>query len=719
MVSKVGTKKTFVEDITVAQAMDNLTSMGGLDKGFLKKGKKISKEVSRWWDAEDDLLTLENIKMTFKVLLHYLKETHKKDKEKIQDEETQKGIQALMTLVGEAVHRIDHYTYLIDKGVLNTGVAELKEYQELQEFYQKKVLKKFQKGSDVKDLWKEEWGDPHGEAVEERGLKDLEAVKQDLNYELLYIKKEDGSRFFNRNLLRHIKLVNDFDQMVVSEAHDDPFLLLQKLQDKNALEAAREMEGKLKRHLGAFLKLHPHQQASECAEKLLSGVYALYLAASQHSSLETGSKKSCSQYLRDFALFLNETFLSTDYQAHRDKSEEEMNAFIEGMLLFSYHLCEQFFLCIGAKDQMIGLINRLMDKLGAGEKEKPRSSTQMWTSLAAEYEHLDHVLQKYPNGPLFKTLDVFSSSETGDVFEPLMQENYPSLLYSIQNEAFKIAVLRLPSPTKQEMINKAEISVIFESFVRSLKLLHPHQKLLIVNLQDRTSWQEHARCHVLEQMPKLSSFVDSLDVCTFAKSTSFYKQSEDYLEVNAAEDFKKLFLQQIVDAQECGFYFPKSLVTNHLQDFTSKAIELIHEHFFGYKSTLSHKNRLDFIEIFYFFLNLKVLDVLKPSHFTLSCKDAIDTAPASYAGFFAFLKLMSSDDEWSKEEEDFFVWMIQSPALLYRERAIHADRYQRAISALSVVSAELQVDKRKTLEAFEKLYGYPIFKTLNVREAKA
>ena len=179
---------------------------------------------------------------------------------------------------------------------------------------------------------------------------------------------------------------------------------------------------------------------------------------------------------------------------------------------------------------------------------------------------------------------------------------------------------------------------------------------------------------MIEQMPKFSTFVDSLEVCTLAKETSFYLQTEDYLDVNDAQDFKELLIQQILNAEECGFYFPKNLMQKPLQDFARSCVTLIHQYFFGNKETLPHKNRLDFIEIFYFFFTLKILDVLRPSHLTMSCKDAIDTSPASYAGFFAFLKLMSQDHEWSREEEDFFVWMMQAPALLQCRRFSHRRR---------------------------------------------
>jgi len=602
---------------------------------------------------------------------------------------------------------------------LQESVSELKEYQALQEFYQKKMLKKFHQAASKSDLWKEQWGDGHTLGASESGLKDLEAVKTDKQYELLYIKKEDGGRFFSKHLLRHIKLVNDFDQILIGEESDDPFIFLQRVQDRNSLENAREIKNQLQVPMKHFLEKASYNQGHESAEKILSSFYALCLAASQHSLLESGSKKSSLQYFGDFAFFMKEIFSSMEYQAHKDDGPEERDAFIEKALLCAYALCESYFMHVEPKDQMIGLINRLMDKMGAGEKEKMRPAQQLWTAMNGEYTHLTHVLQKYPNGPLFKTLDVFVSAETDEGFEPLAQGNIPSLLYTIQNEHLGVSVLRMASPTRQEIINKAEISSLFESFMRAIITLHNKQRFLLINVQDRTSWQEHARCEAIENFQRRSDVSGHLCVCTLAKDTSFYLQSEEYADVHHAEDFKMLLLQQVRDAEDCGFYFPKDFSATVLESFSEGAIELIHKHFFGGKATLPHKNRLDFIEIFYWFLTVKMIDFFKPSHLAISCKDAIDNSPSSYTGLFAFLKHMSPDDEWSREEEDFLMWMMQAPALFYRERAIHADRYERTISALHVLSAELDVDRKKILSSFEKLYDSPLFSSLNVREAKA
>ncbi len=709
----------FLDNMTTTQAIDNLTSMAELDQApFRKKGKKEGQKVPGWLDLQDDEKTVLQIKQTFKVLHHYLKDVYKKDQHKEVGEETLRGIRAIIVLADEAVQKLDRYTHLVEKGIVKKSVTEFEEYRALQEFYQKKMIKKIPKSSEEEEFWKEQWGDVEEKDLEKEGLKNLETVKEDTQYELLYIRQEDGKPFFNPTLLRHIKLVHDFDKVVLSHFHEDPFLLLQKVRDKEAFEIAKELKKGIFLHLKGFLKSYKHLTSSEFYTKITHAVHALILATSHHNLTEANAKKNCFQYLKDFSFYLREGFLSTDYHAHSEEMIDDLDTFIRELMLFAYELCEHFFMCVGPKDQMIGFINQLMDKVGAGEKGKKKPARQMWTALLEGYDHLQHVLQNYPNGPLFKALDSFSGESAYEGFEPLAQENYPRCLYFIENEGVKIPVLRMPSPTKQELINKAEKSLLFEAFMQSLKALENKQKLLFINLQDRTSWQERARCLAIEDLSKQSHYVDILEVCTLAKNTSFYHQSEDYEDMGKSLDFLKILKEQILSGEDCGFYFSKMVPIHYLEGFISTCLERIHTHFFGSKDLLSLKNRRDFIEIFYFFLTLKLIDTLKPSHIALSCKDAIDTSPAAYAGFFGFLKLFSADDEWDHEEEDFFVWMLQAPALLHRERAIQAERYQRTIHALAIVQAELEVNKRGIIAVFEELYGYPIFKHLKVSEAK-
>lgn len=709
-------KKALLDQMSIVQAIDNLTSMTDLDVNHIQRIDDVNQPLffSRWLDVKDQKKTLDNIRMTFKVIHEYFKEVGKKDKDKFKEDETQKGIRAMMILAEEAAEKIDRYTDLFASGEIERSVKELPEFKELKEFYDKKLLKKLRHSEDQKDLWMESLDEEIEQMsqVEQKGLKDLETVKGDSQYELFMIKKEDGKPFFNKNLLRHIKLVHDFDKVIVSDLLDDPFIYAEKVKAKGFLLTAKEIKLKITENLAPFLKAYPFLKNSEFYSKLSQAFYALVLASSSHNLIEEGAKKSCYDYLCDFSTLLESSFNTTDYHALSGLYFEELNELMKNLMLFAYQMVFAYFYHIGSKEAMIGHINHLMSK-----KETKDFSKQMWTRLLESNQSLNQILTQYPSGPLFKLLDHFHLAEE-ESFEPLMQKNHPRLLYKIQSEVFHIDVLRIPSPTKQEVINKAQGSLIFKTFVKSMKIVKTGSKLFFINLQDRTSWQDSARCQYIESISSQSEFSDAVEVCTLAKDTSFYNQSEEYLSMHHAADFKKLLQEQIASGGSCGFYFSQNISYQYLAPFVEKIIDLIHQHFFGSKEDLSRKNRLDFIEIFYFFFTLKMIDMIRPTDLTLSCKDSIDTSPAAYAGLFAFIKIFSPDDQWNHEEEDFFVWMMQSSALMYRDRAIFQQRFERVVSALAVIHAEMECHKGKILTEFEKAFGYPVFRHLIVREAK-
>lgn len=708
-----------IEQLNVLEATDELSSMAELNSDLLKKNleniRKGKGKLLKWLDPENDLHTLERIKEVFQSLSSYCKEIVK-DKVKLKDVDTQQGVEAMIQLAKEAARNLNQHKQLWGRSLKDPDIHTLKEYQELYEIYDKKFAKGKKKGSDLKKQWPEALGE-ESLVLESREVKDLETIKEDLQYELLYLQKEDGKRFFNRSLLRHIKLVNDFERLLVAEAQDDPFLKIQTIRDKESLAAAKEIKEDILSHCHCLLKKNEQMQESEFCRNLTFGVYALVLATSHYNLVDQGGKKNCLQYFKDFGFYLTKAFTSSDYYAHSQQAWIELDEATQQLILLSYDLCLRFFIHKGSNDQMMGFIKQFMNPDTIPTPKHKKGANPLWGGLLVNHEKGAELLKNYPNGPLFKTLDDLVNPSY-DVFEPLAQENTPRLLYTVHNEKLKVNILRLPSPTRQMVINKAESSVLFEVFIIALRQLKNGQNFLVINMQDRTSWQEHARCQALENLPNHPRMVEGLQVCSLSKHTPFYHQVEEYHDLSSAKEFITLLQDQILHAEECGFYFPQSLGAGYIQDFVKSCVGLIHEHFFGKKGILSRKNRLDFIELLYFFLTLKMIDITKPTQMSFSCKDAIDTGAIANAGFFAFVKLMSEDSTWSLEEEDFFVWMAQSSALMYRERLVRFEEYERMLSVLELLDQELSLHKTTILKAFESLYGYAIFKNLYAQELK-
>jgi hypothetical protein len=144
---------------------------------------------------------------------------------------------------------------------------------------------------------------------------------------------------------------------------------------------------------------------------------------------------------------------------------------------------------------------------------------------------------------------------------------------------------------------------------------------------------------------------------------------------------------------------------------------MIHKIFFSSKDILSRKNRLDFIEIFYQFFILKCVEMIKPDSMSLTCKDSVDVGASAGAAFFSFLKILSSAQPWTSEDQDQLLYLLYAPSLLVRERAIDIQCFNRMVSALAVMHGELGADRKTVLEAFTPYYEPQIFEKIRVQES--
>jgi hypothetical protein len=114
-------------------------------------------------------------------------------------------------------------------------------------------------------------------------------------------------------------------------------------------------------------------------------------------------------------------------------------------------------------------------------------------------------------------------------------------------------------------------------------------------------------------------------------------------------------------------------------------LSFIHKEFFDNKITLVRQERLDFIEIFYFFITIKLLEVLDVSFAAFVCKDGVDISSCKNGFFYAASKILQKHILENEDIENFLLF-VYSPALLVRERLVDSQRLNRTISALQYFS---------------------------------
>ena len=256
-----------------------------------------------------------------------------------------------------------------------------------------------------------------------------------------------------------------------------------------------------------------------------------------------------------------------------------------------------------------GLIQQSEEHLGADRKKAIQAAGVLGGRLAGEYAALTKLLKYHPNGPMNKILDTLEEG-VHHSFDPILQDNLPSLMYGLYVQDKTCLLARWPSVTHQEFIDKAVSNEEFKTFLYACENQPTVNKILLLNFQDRVSWKEHSRCHAIEELAENPVFEKVIDVVTIAKDTEFYHQLAPYNHENRADIFISNLKKQLKD-ENGGYLFPKDM-DKELKGFTDKAIEEIHKVFFSNKNMLLRENRLDFIEIFYLFLELKIIDIVMP-----------------------------------------------------------------------------------------------------------
>jgi len=668
------------ESLSILEAVDQLSQMAELDKTpFTEKGALL------WQDPAYHNYHREQVKEAFQAVLSYLQAIYEKEQDELREKDVQTGIQALVVLAREAAEKIDKHTTLFSK----ESVTELKEYKELYHFYQTKIAQRFHL-SPLPEKW------PAEEKGAEGGIADLEAVRRDHAYELFLLSRPDGQPLFTTTLLYHLELVGQFEHLLASSLEEELFHPLEKIENKEAHASAKEILRMMAPHIDAYLKEASKHKEKKLVSALNKTLMALRLASNTPSLMESMTGKTAREYYTDFYVYLREAYACTEYQQWLKQKEGQEGSFLHLLTHLMHLLSSAFFLRSGSPKERRDFIRKLID-------QKSSSSALAERLLVAD-RNLRHFLKQFPSGPLLKTLQLFEEEEQLRGFDPIKQGNWPLQLYTLASQERHITCLKLPSPTVQKRIDDVHVTFPFLGFLSVLEA--EGKRHLLIDLQDHASPMEHPRSLALQALKRKKG---PLCLISLPKHTDFYRQTGAYLELNEAHAFIHEFKKEIKNAEEGRF----SLFSGEeLSAFTSQALEMIHTLFFGKQDILSQQNRLDFIELFYFFLTLKCIETIHPDSVSFTCKDGLDTGSAVSAQMFAFLLLLGSS---SREERiDDLLAILYLPALEVRGRAMDAEGFSRLVSSVEVMEKALTGRRAEILASCAKLYDPTFFESLKL-----
>ena len=151
-------KRDGAEQSSILEAVDNLSSMAELNLDELRaeqheKESLSHVQTSHWLDLKNQEKTINSVKDTFKTVHNYLRYVYKKEGSQIKDREVQEGIKSIMALAMEAAQNVDQCVQLFDN---KESVKDSREYRELIDFYENKLLKRFNEVLQSEEEWEEE-----------------------------------------------------------------------------------------------------------------------------------------------------------------------------------------------------------------------------------------------------------------------------------------------------------------------------------------------------------------------------------------------------------------------------------------------------------------------------------------------------------------------------------------------------------------------------------
>ncbi len=679
--------------ITVLEAVDTISHLADLD---VERPEQVE-----WLDPAKMEENQAVIRDTFRTINSYLQHMYQKDRQELARPQTQKGIHAMMQLAGEAVDKVGQYTELF-KGA-HAKDETITEFKKLQQFYLTKVFSKVQKERQ-EEGWEQE-GEIYaggGQADKEgrQVLKDLDTVRQDQDYELFYITHDDGTPFYTSNLLRHLRMVGNFDETYVSAEREDLLSKLEAALDRDLHLSAQRVLHECSDLIDLFYKEALQHKDNEAILQITKSIMALLLAANPKNLRHNSPGKCSIDYWNDFITYLRLGMQTESYGKWR--GESKLPELYQVSLKLMHRMSHVLFLRVGSRYEDLELIHSI-----AGSALNTAHS--MWASLAEAEEKIVQALQNYPSGPLMKTLKMFRSQQEKMGFDPLLQNNAPGQFFTLTTEDIHTTIIHSPAPVQQTTLEKGEIASEFKGYLHALG----DRRHLYINLQDRTSWKAHLRCKLLEELSQKGEFSETLYLVTLPKDTDFYHQIKHFGEVSDAKKFCSTCIEQVLGGAECGFYFPAGKTP---KAWVEPLVKFIHAQFFMNLEVLDRKQRLDFIEILYFFIILRYLDEQKPDVMNFSCKDGVDAGAAASAAFYGFTRMLSSKNPWTQNDRDGFLYALFVPALFVRHRSIDTRRTHRALSALEHFELVLKARRDEVLKGCAKILPEIPLKNIKITE---
>ncbi|WP_194843584.1 hypothetical protein [Candidatus Clavichlamydia salmonicola] len=496
-------------------------------------------------------------------------------------------------------------------------------------------------------------------------LNNVSDIKKDKHYELFYIKNDKGSRFYSDNVLRSIgKLEKD----IRYSGSKDPLVQSKLWEDRDICYASMSILKGMQAFLQTFYKQLSNVRKSSASLSIHNCIVALMLAAKPEHLLEVVSSKNCFKYFLDFLFYLRNSLEQIDFI--KDLTfDDEKNLLTEKEYYVLTEILNHFCYCIYTIDIKERGFTHVLKEWSQLVVHQPLSSF-----IEKSYEKVGEILSKFPNGPLFKSMDLLIENEKSGAlehmrFDPMVLGIFPQkegILRAGKN--ILVEIIRAPCPTIQRTIDQVFITEEFLGFLKSLT--HRKERCLFVNLQDRLSWKEKTRCHAIESLREQPEYAKMFYPISLPEDVDFVWCTDTYGHYQGIEPFIMAVHDDVLSKDRHYFMHFKEDIWSKKE--LKNLLFLIAEVFFSKKKNLSRYEKVLFLNIFYYLAVLRIIHHLDISKIIISSKDALDGAGAFLASFMAFIKLNKGQDNLLLKDADSIFQLLTGSVLTTRDRCVFA-----------------------------------------------
>lgn len=666
-------------DVNIAHAIETLSKIAdlGLEEQNVLPNWSEGVDVSishpilisamGWLHQQNREKIIKIVQEDFKIILDYLKKFDKLGEGILVDPKTLEGMQSIMLLVMEAADKLDGYTQRqAEQGIeiAQPSVKESKEYKELLQFYKFKVApiasneKMIQRvfALPIAELLQASLGKGlRGQLAVDHHIIDLDLIRKDQEYELLFLKREDGSRFFNPKLLRSLKLICHFEESSFMPKQAEFFRDITIWNEAQLRMFVKTWTQSVYGAIDNFLTQGKQAVDFQPVALAYKMIYALLLANASSHVIPMQSLKGVKEYLRDFHLFLHDLLRLPEViqLCHQPPVQEDCWEYALVQLIAE--ISWAVYMLGRISRDLGGFISSLLHSIKLKEFEISFDKELLFSSkLRGQYARFEHACREFSSEPIAKTLRLM---EEIDCFDPFLFNNYPFKALELSTKHLNVPVIRLPFPVCQEFIGKAPIHEEFKEFLRVFKSKHPGRRCMIVNLQDGHSWQELARCNALNDLAVKPEFKNVLSI------VSLNRGLEDYLNVSSMDS--ETFSRKLSEFAQ----FSDDLTNQiDLKSWIQKVFGPIYE-----------EHIPEHLELYQFALLLDAITKVQPAAIFITCKDGLDSSLSFLVSFYIVLKSFRNR-KISEAEEQYINLLLFAPLLLQRGRALHHQRFNRLAS---------------------------------------